>query len=230
MRTSALNRNDAKILILFLRDGASTREIDNRLGHDPRRTRGWHSWDVLKQYRLRHRDKGSLFVLGSRETGAAIRAIVKARTRSAVQKILDDVKASCLQRYDSTFVLAPSERAFCRLMEGETRNLIQRFFDGRKRSVGQCQFRGCRVADALDTVHFRHSRPVLFLPSARRHRRYVAKDVLRFDVRATMEDFLTAHLARDSVVFLCKQHHRMSEELPRTALRTFAAGLRREYR
>ena len=224
MRT--LDLSVTKVLVAFLRDGASTRDIDHRLGHDPRRTRGWQSWDVLKRYHLHHGDKGSLFVLGQRETATAVRAILKARTRSSVKKVLDAVKASCLARYYSVFVLAPSERAFYALIEGETRNLVQRFFDGRKQAVGRCQFRGCRTSDALDTVHLRRSRPELFLSSARKHRRRVAKRVFRFDVRATMEDFLTAHLTRDSVAFLCKPHHRLAEGIPKSALRTFAAGLR----
>jgi hypothetical protein len=218
--------NVMKVLVAFLRDGASTREIDHRLGHDPRRTRGWKSWDVLKRYHLRHGDKGSLFVLSQRETATAIRAILKAPGRSPVKKVLDAVKASSLARYDSVFVLAPSARAFYALIEGETRNLVQRFFNGRKQAVGRCQFPGCRRSNALDTVHLRRSRPELLLSSARRHTRRVAKRVFRFDVHATMEDFLTAHLARDAVAFLCKQHHRLAQGIPKSALRTFVAGLR----
>lgn len=222
----ASDQKAADVLMAFLRDGASTREIDRRLGHDPRHTRGWQSWDILKRCHLRHGDKGSLFVLGHREAATAIRSVMHARGRRSVKKTLDGVKASSLARYDSVFLLAPSERAFYGVIEGETRNLVQRFFNGRKQSIGRCQFRGCRDNGALDTVHLRWSRPELFLASARKHKRRVAKGVFRFDVRATMKDFLTGHLHRDSIVFLCKRHHRLTEGLPKSALRTFSAGLR----
>lgn len=221
-----LDQNASIVLMAFLRDGASTRQIDHRLGHDPRRTRGWQSWDVLKRSHLRRGDKGSLFVLSRREAVTAIQSVMAARNRRSVKSILDGAKASCLSRYDSVSLLAPSERAFYAVIEGETRNLVQRFFNTRKQSVGRCQFRGCRDSGALDTVHLRRSRPELFLASARRHRRRVANGLFRYDVRATMKDFLTAHLVQDSVAFLCKRHHRMTERLPRNALRTFAAGLR----
>jgi hypothetical protein len=223
---TALDQRAATVLMAFLRDAASTRDVDGRLGYDPRRTRGWQSWTVLKRHHLNPTDKGSLFLLSRREATTTIQALMRAHRRSSVKQLLDRVKPSSLARYESVFVLAPSERAFYRVIEGETRNLVQRFFDGRKQAAGRCQFRGCRHVGSLDTVHLRRSRPGLFLASARRHRNRAGKKLFRFDVHGTMADFLTAHLIPHSVAFLCRRHHRMADRIPKSALRTFAAGLR----
>jgi hypothetical protein len=194
------------ILINFLKSGLTTRELDRRLGHDSKLTKGWRSWRVLKRYRLVNTDKGRLFLVPDRQCRAAIASISAATTREAVDSVLARARPSQLDKYAGTFVIAPSAKAFCRVFSGETRNIIQQVFLPLKKFTQHCQYKGCG-ASALDTVHFTKDRPSLFRRAAQQSIVERAGCSITFDVRKTMEQFLQAHRPRRSVCFLCKKHH-----------------------
>lgn len=225
MKTST---HDMPVLINYLKSGLTTRELDRRLGHNSKKTKGWRSWRVLKRYRLVNADKGRLFLLTERQCKATIESIAAAATREAVDSVLAKATPMQLKKYAGTFVNAPSPDAFYGIFSGETRNIIQRFFLPLKTITRHCQYKGCGASD-LDTVHFMKDRPSLFKMAASQSIVKREGGSITFDVRKTMERYLLLHRPRRSICFLCKKHHaslHRAERKSRMAARKYKADIR----
>lgn len=220
------------ILMAFLSDGLTHREIDLIIGQDPKRSKGWISFGVLTGgFNLKGTDRGALFLFGRNEAKRVVRNMILKRNR----KVLDRATGSrnkfkILLPYKDTFVLARSPLALQRMLSGEARNAIQRFFESRKRATKICQMQGCREAKGLDTVHLLRTRPILFIKAARKFGVKAGK-IYRFDIHAVMELFLKTHMGLHHVAFLCKKHHKLLDdqrnaggEAYRALVRTLVTG------
>jgi hypothetical protein len=60
-----INKLENSILIGFLKQGKSTRALDNML--KVKDAHGWPSWEILQKYNLKNKDKGILFLYKNRE-------------------------------------------------------------------------------------------------------------------------------------------------------------------
>ena len=223
---------EQQILSSFLADGLTHREVDLTLGLNPSRSKGWHSFRVLTQrFGITGADRGALFLYPRQEVRRVIRAISDAQTRVPLDTMLPRLKPpNVLEPYRNTFALARSASALQRMLSGEARNAVQRFFESRKVAVGSCQMHGCRERLRLDTVHLLRTRPALFIRAAREHGTAKADRVM-YDVYATMKSFLEAHMGIRPIAFLCKPHHHLVDELRankpgtyRAFVRTLASG------
>ena len=56
-----MDKQEKTTLLYFLKANYSNREIDKKLGYNPKRSKGWKSWEILKKFFLTNNDKGKLF-------------------------------------------------------------------------------------------------------------------------------------------------------------------------
>ena len=215
------------ILVAFLADGLTHREIDLVIGQDPNKSKGWVSFGILTgKFKLKGTDRGALFLFGKNEAKRVVKNMILKRSR----KVLDRATGSrngfkILLPYKDTSVLARSPQALQRMLSGEARNAIQRFFESRKRATKTCQMQGCREAKGLDTVHLLRTRPILFVKAARKFG-IKAGNMYRFDIHAVMELFLKSHMGLQHVAFLCKKHHKLLDAQRTAGGKTYRALVR----
>ena len=200
-----MDKKEHVILLNFLKSGLSTRQLDRLLGYDA--SRGWVSWEILRKYKLQNSDKGKLFVYSPIQCNKLIVCLVKKKKRGVINEIIKKNPSNILEKYKNTFVIADSERSFYTIMSGETRNIIQGFFNPKKKLIGKCQFRGCTETRQIDTVHFDNNRRNIFIKCAKKNKISFKNDLYKFDVYKTMLCFLINHSKPKSVCFLCKKHH-----------------------
>ena len=194
-------------LLNFLKSGLSTRELDNLLGHKSGKTKGWVSWDILKKYKLKNSDKGKLFLYSEQQSGEIIGKIVLRPGIRQIDKIVKVNLPNNLEKYKNTFVIASSEKSFYNIFSGETRNIIQSFFNPKKKIINKCQYKGCKSSkQQIDTVHFSRERPEIFMECAKINRKKLGNKY-QFNVYNVMKCFLMSHFSRKSICFLCKIHH-----------------------
>ena len=195
------------VLLNFLKSGMSTRELDGVLGHSSEKTKGWKSWEILKKYSLRNEDKGKLFLYSERQSKEIIRKLIRNPDNRIIDKLIIKNPPINLEKYRNAYVIADSEKSFYNIFSGETRNIIQSFFNPKKKLIGKCQFRGCTSKQVqLDTVHYGQERPAIFMRCASRSKR-PERRMFRYDVYQTMKCFLKAHSRKGTICFLCKKHH-----------------------
>jgi hypothetical protein len=229
----AMTPKERQILTSFLADGLTHREIDLTLGLNPQRSKGWHSFEVLREdYGVVGTDRGVLFLYTKAQVNRVITAIGKARSRAPLDTLVPRLEhPTVLEPYRGTYVLARNALAFRRMLNGEARNAVQRFFNSRKTAVGGCQMQGCGESKSLDTVHLQRTRTHLFIQAAKAHGRPASGVLTRFDVYETFKDFLSAHMGLRPVAFLCRSHHRAMDRFRgrdpiayRAFVRTLARG------
>ncbi|MBI1934887.1 hypothetical protein HYS31_00455 [Candidatus Woesearchaeota archaeon] len=216
-----MNKKEYGVLINFLKSGLSTRQLDKLLGHN--NTKGWFSWDILKKYKLTNYDKGKLFLHSINQCKNAIRQleVKKERTVNEFIKLNQPVN---LHKYKNVFIIAESEKKFYSAMSGETRNIVRDFFHSKKKSIGKCQYGGCSDNKQIDTVHLRKNRPQIFIDSAKKNKELLNEGLFKFDLYGTMKGFLITHAKRNSICFLCKNHHNefhKNEKTGKSQLRHF---------
>lgn len=215
------NDKERTILLNFLKSGMSTRELDRVLGHSPKKTRGWKSWSVLKKYGLKNEEKGKLFLYSERESKKIINEIIRKNANVNLSDLIKNMGPESLEKYKNTFVTAENEKTFYEIFSGETRNIIQRFFNPKKKFISRCQFEGCKnKKDQIDTVHYSHERPEIFIKCAKTNGKKQG-DMIVFDVYKTMRCFLKSHSKRKIVCFLCKKHHLQFHRLQKNDRKEF---------
>ena len=155
----------------FLAEGLTHREVDLTLGLNPARSKGWRSFEVLtNKFGIVGADRGALFLYSRAEVKRVVAAIGEARSRAPLDRMLTRLKPpAVLEPYRDTYAVARGVISLQRMLSGEARNAIQRFFDSRKTAIGRCQMQGCTECLRLDTVHLLRTRPVLFARAARKH-------------------------------------------------------------
>jgi len=100
-----INKEELLILLSFLKNGLSSRQIDVLLGHDKDKTRGWKSWTVLKEYGLKKEDKGKLFLY----THSECKNIFSKLKEGKLDFLIKDKIPSIVKKYSDTKVLAKTE-------------------------------------------------------------------------------------------------------------------------
>ena len=222
-----MTTKERQVLNSFLAEGLTHREVDLTLGLNPARSRGWYSFRVLtKGFGITGVDRGTLFLYPRQEVRRVITAISDARSRAPLDRMLPRLKPpNVLEPYRDTFVLARGAIALQKMLSGEARNAVQRFFESRKTAMGRCQMHGCRERLKLDTVHLLRTRPVLFIRAAREHGTADNRGVM-YDVYATMKSFLEAHMGIRPIAFLCQPHHQLVDELRANNPETYRAFIR----
>lgn len=219
------DNKDSLILSNFLKSGLSTREMDKLMGHSG--TRGWKSWSILKKYKLKDGDKGKLFLYSPKQSGMIIKEIIRRHEEGVIDALIRDSPPNNLDKYKGTYSLAGSEKKLYNVFSGETRNIIQGFFNPMKQIVGRCQFKGCS-SRKTDTVHYKRDRPSIFMECARGNKKRFDRHLFRYDVYNTMRCFLQEHSKRKSICFLCKKHHNelhRLEKLDKKAVSSFKKGI-----
>src|SRR3989338_1941856 len=199
-----MDKKEYDVLINFLKSGLSTRKLDKLLGHS--NTKGWVSWDILKEYKLTNPDKGKLFLYSINQCKMVIRQLEEKKER-IVDEFIKLNQPGNIDKYRNIFVIAKSEKKFYSAMSGETRNIVRDFFHSEKKIIGKCQYGGCSDSGQIDTVHLRKKRPQIFTDSAKKNKEIFSKGLFKFDIYGTMKDFLITHSKRHSICFLCKKHH-----------------------
>ena len=216
----------------FLAEGYTHREIDLVLGQNPRRSKGWVSFGILtRRYGLRGDDRGALYLFGRQAANQVVSAIMKRSTREPLDRaVAQESVPAVLAPYRGTFALAKNAAALQRMLSGEARNGVQRFFDSRKKAASRCQMQGCRETRRLDTVHLLRTRPQMFARAAKAHGERDGQ-LVRYDVYEVMREFIRSHMGLHSVAFLCKAHHQVIDGLRessrteyRAFIKTLAAG------
>ena len=206
--------NEDIVLINFLKSGFSTRKLDALLGFS--KTRGWKSWEIIKKYNLKKEDKGKLFLYSGKQAGEIINKIISGGN---LNRIIPENPSKILEKYKENFVLANSEKAFYDIFSGETRNIIQYFFNPEKKLMGHCQFKGCTQKDT-DTVHLARDRPDIFMKCSAKNK--IGEGVyFRYDLYKIIRCFLQEHARPKSICFLCKSHHNEMHRLERLSKKKF---------
>ena len=192
---------EKKVLFDYLRNGLSTRQLCRKYP-EIRDPTGFRSHYILKKFKLKKGDKGSLFLFSSREAFRAIKEVIS-KGRSILD-FLEEPKR--FKKYRETFVIAKNEEALYFLVNGEVRNLVQSFFRGRKKQYGICQYIGFS-SKTIETAHnHKRGRKKLFKIAASRNRTKKGP-VFLFNMHGAIIDFLKLH-KKGVVIFLCKKHHR----------------------
>jgi len=202
-----MTQKEITVLLYFLKAGFSTRELDLKLGHVSKKSKGWISWEILKKYNVNDADKGKLFVFPTQQARSIIKELPLIDSNSPVDILLTLNKPNNLKRFHDSYLITESVESFYQIMKGETRNIIRDFFITKKKLVGKCQFKGCNVNTALETAHNLKSRPQIFKESATKFKKNISGKYM-FDLASIFEDYLMSHKAKKSVCFLCKAHHR----------------------
>jgi len=196
-----MDSKEKLVLINFLKTGLSTRALDNLMGCDKTKTRGWKSFEILRRYNLKDSDKGVLFLYSNSQCISFIKKLNKIQLSELIRGEIPKI----INKYSNSKVLAKDEYSFYQVMGGETRNIIQSFFTPMKKIVKPCQFLKCYNKD-LDTVHLNKERPTIFMDSAK-ELRLKKGNLFEYPILETMEKFLKSHQRRGVICFLCKEHH-----------------------
>jgi len=211
-----MEKKEVLILISSLKNGFSNRQIDELLGCDSKKTKGWKSWKILKKYGLKNEDKGKLFLYSLSDC----KKIISKLENNKLDTILKKKSPSIVKKYNDSLVLAKTEEDFYQVMSGETRNIMKLLFNSLKKSTPSCQFRGCKKKD-LDTVHLHKERPQIFKECAKKYRKREG-EYYRYPIRKVMQRFLEKHKRKGAICFLCKKHHLELHRLKtKTAIRNF---------
>lgn len=201
-----MTKNEKDVLLYFLKAGYSTRQLDKkRLGLNPKNSKGFSSWEILKKYKLRNKDKQALFIYGQRQALRIIRQIPDIDEIGAIDILKTANRPNNISKYLGSYLLTNSEDSLEKILSGETRNIIRDFFLPQKKIIGHCQYRGCKAKN-LDTCHFKKSRPEIFKASASKFKKDL-NGLFLYDLYKTFEDYLDSHKSSKSVCFLCKNHH-----------------------
>ena len=196
-----MNKEKYMVLVNFLKNGLSSRQIDVLLGYDKNKTRGWKSWTILKEYKLSKEDKGKLFLYNSVE----YREIISKLKEIKLDILIKNKVPSIIKKYEDAIVLAKSEENFYQIMSGETRNIMKRIFGSLKKSIPYCQFKNCKGTE-LETAHLHTNRPEIFKLCAKRLRKKKLR-YYEYPIGLVMKEYLIGHQRKDAVCFLCKKHH-----------------------
>lgn len=207
-------KNDLTVLLNFLKSGLSTGKIDKLIGYSD--TKGWKSWEILKKYKLKDRDKGKLFLYSEQQSRKLIDKIIRAPKEGILNTFISANPPNNLEKYRGTFVLAKSEKDFYNVFSGETRNIIRDFFNPKKKLIGKCQYKSCKSKGEIDTVHYSKDRPAIFIHCALKNKTRFDGALFKYDVYNTMKYFLLSHSNNKMVCFLCKKHHNQLHNLEKT--------------
>jgi len=195
-----MDKTENLVLLGFLKNSLSTRELDKLLGYNKKKTKGWKSFEILKKYNLKNEDKGKLFLYSNSQSLKIIKELKKYNLNQLIRE-----PPKIVQKYSNSKILAKSEEDFYKVIGGETRNIIQSFFSPLKKIVGHCQYKGCNNKD-LDTVHLKLDRPKIFKNSAK-ELAIKRKEYFEYPIMKTMIKFLKFHQNKGVICFLCKKHH-----------------------
>ena len=201
MKTNIIN--ERLVLLNFLKSNLSTRQLDKLLGYNPKQSKGWESWNILKKYKLENGDRGRLFCFKNNECVAIVKKIMNFDKRADIESLLTDSEPKHLENYRDTFIIAPSNSKVYKVLEGEVRNITLSFFSPLNKTIGRCMFIDCNNTN-LDTVHFNKSRPEIFMLACEFGH---IPNSDRYDVYKIMRQYLQLHAKKNSVCFLCKKHH-----------------------
>lgn len=196
-----MDNKEKLVLINFLKTGLSTRELDNLIGYDKIKTKGWKSFEILKKYNLKNKDKGKLFLYSNSHCLKFIKKLKEIELDSLIQKNPPRI----VKKYSNSKILAEDEIKFYQVMNGETRNIIQGFFAPYKKIVHVCQFEGCKNKK-LDTVHLNRERPEI-LKDVAKELGMKKQNYFEYPIMKVMIKFLKSHQRKGSICFLCKKHH-----------------------
>ena len=221
-----MDKQEKTTLLYFLKANYSNREIDKKLGYNPKRSKGWKSWEILKKFFLTNNDKGKLFIYKTRQAEKIINKIPEINGPGAIDILIAANKPTLIKKYENSFLLAKSDESLVKILSGETRNLVRDIFLPQKRLMGICQVKGCSETK-LDTCHYKKDRPTIFINSALRFKNELG-DLFMYDIYKIFEDFLLSHKEKRSVVFLCKLHHRQLERLEKTGTKNLLNSFKRK--
>jgi putative sterol carrier protein len=203
------------VLVSFLKSGLSTRELDKRLGYSSA-TRGWKSWKILKKYKLKNTDKGKLFVYPLNQSKKIIKNLMENPRHDFIENLIENNQPENLDKYKDTYVITKSEKAFYDIFTGETRNIVQDFFNPLKKSIGKCQFKDCDSHGELDTAHHLSDRRSIFILCAGKFKEMDENGFFKYDVYKVMRCFLDTHFKKRTICFLCKNHHSKFDRLKKS--------------
>jgi hypothetical protein len=206
-----IKKEEIQVLNLFLKAGYSTRAIDKKLGKEPKEKHGgWISWKILKKYNLEKEDRFKLFIYNDKEAKKIIKDLSISNRKGVIDELIETNKPNNISRYYNTFFTCKSEEILCKALSGETKNIIQYFFNSQKKIVGVCQNKECKTSGKpeLQTAHYSHERPEIFKRSALKYK-VKSKDLYIYDIYRIFEDFLKSHSKRKSICFLCQSCHSM---------------------
>ncbi len=203
MKNKRIYKREVIILLNFLKSSFSTRKLDELLGLDKEKSKGYPSWEILKKYNIENNDKGRLFCFREQECVSIIKKIIDCKSRTEVQKIFGNSQPKHLENYRNTYIIADNGKKVYFVLQGEVRNITQGFFNPLKKIIGKCEFSNCNNTN-LDTVHLKKSRPEIFelacksgyLPSSN-----------KYDVYKIIWQYIQLHEKKNSFCFLCKKHH-----------------------
>lgn len=204
-----IKKEEIKVLNLFLKAGYPHREIDQALGLDSKRTNGTTSFKITKKYHLEESDKYKLFIYSDKESNKIIKDLSISNRKNAIDELIKDNKPQNISKYYKTFFTCDSEDALCKALAGETKNIIQSFFNSQKKVVGICQNRECKTSGKpeLQTAHYSLDRPEIFKQSAKKYEKLKSKNRYTYDLYKIFEDFLKSHSKPKSIYFLCHTCH-----------------------
>ena len=233
-----MNRNDEKVLKLYLKFGLTRRAIERILKMSPRH--GKSAQAVIDKYGVRapelrgrllgcHRDQlekvkkqlqenASLFVSGDSGNSSSEADAFRLEAKRIVDQCAHENSLGLLGSYRDRALIAEDARAFYKAIKGEVANITQKVFAPCKGIVGVCENKHCgssRKSRQLDTAHIGQPRPTLFAKSATVlscPSPLIGQAV--FDIYESVRRYLRCHLSRSNRVrFLCKKCHRRLEGL-----------------
>jgi hypothetical protein len=233
-----MNRNDEKVLKLYLKFGLTRRAIERILRMPPRH--GKSAQDVIDKYGVRapelrgrllgcHKDQleevkkqltanASLFESSVSNTSSRGSEAFHVKAKQIVNQCVPEKSLGLLGSYRDRALIATDTSAFYESIKGEVANITQKVFEPCKGIVGACENRHCgssRKKHQLDTAHIGQPRPRLFARSATL---LPCSSPLPgqavYDLYESVRQYLRCHLSRrNRVRFLCKKCHRRLDSL-----------------
>lgn len=200
---SKIIAEEKNVLLNFLKFGLSTRQLDNHIGYNSKKTKGWQSWRILKKYKIESIDQNKLFCFRTQESLIIIKDIISAKNRNEVKNILNKAEPNFFEKYRSVYIVADSKDKVLTVLSGEVRNITQSFFSPLKKLIGSCQYPDCNGKN-LDTVHLMKSRPEIFKLACDFG---CINNSKKYDVYKILRQYIHLHTNKKSICFLCKKHH-----------------------
>lgn len=214
-----MTKNEILALTLFLKNGYSTRTIDEQLGFNSEVSKGYKSFAIRKKYSLFNEDCHKLFLFTEQEIKIILKDISESESRNEVKNILVSSTPNIISKYKNSYLVAKSEVELSKILSGETRNITHGFFKKSKTFANTCQYSKCKNTN-LETVHLVKRRPTLLINAAKKSKIGKINELQIFDIYRTMSEYLRSHATPKSICFLCKKHHLELEKFEKHGLKS----------
>ena len=200
-----MNNKEKKTLLYFLKENYSTRALDELLDYNPKKSKGWNSFNIQKKFHLFTEDKGKLFLYKKRHALRIIKKIEEINKPGSIDILIAADPPTIIQKYKNSYLLAESDKSLAEILSGESRNIIYEIFKDKRGLVESCQINKCNNL-VLQTCHYSKSRPTLLMNSANKNK-VDLNGLFMYKLYNVFNDFLVYHKTAKAVAFLCQKHH-----------------------